>query len=387
MQSFFQPCKFTITVNDLNETNLFRSMQRRHFVPPAQNYYQAESDDVGLASFDVQQSISLTEHVSLDPDWDELYIEDKKLPLRLLSDISRPAKVVLGSVISLAIKSAPELFKQYLPLDVGLNQRRAEAVTSPFYNASVKHDFEKIKLEMDIIDNVFSDIRFLASTVLAIFEEQDLVQYQNQIFTPGYAFHPDIITALETGSSLQEAIAGIMGYYNMERIITLPVGFDIGEIGLNSPLKATVVNIFIQPSSNEGAKEQIDLAKDAVSQAKQSKYLAIVSIVIGLLSPSLGAPITIEASDGLVNYFVEDLRQAANHDDSTLAQQMLAKLGYYTDNIDGLWGEQSIDAASRLCSDMNVVCRDYHSQVFIIHLAKLMEASNKRPAELRGQVR
>jgi hypothetical protein len=377
MQSLIQPCKFTISVNILNKKNLFRSLQRRNFMPSAQSSLQEESDDVGSEFFSEQQDISITEHQSLDSQWDELYVKDKKLPLKLLAGLSKPAKTVWEEVISLAIKSAPALLNQYLRPDIILNHKGEEVEISSIYNTSVKHDFEKIKLQMDIIDDVFRDIRFLASTVLAIYEEPHLTEYQSEIFTSDFAFDNKIITALETGSSIQKAIAGIMGHSNMERIKPLPIGFDIGEIGLNSPMKLNVFNIFYQHSNDYDAKEQIKLAKATLNQSRQTKYIAIVSLVIALISPSQGAPNSIEPSQELKDYYVNDLHNAARAEDPKLAQQMMAELGYYKGNIDGLWEVKSVKAASQLCSDMKVVCRDYHSQIFIIHLAKLMTAASK----------
>jgi len=377
MQSLIQPCKFTISVNILSKTNLFRSLQRRNFMPSAQSSLKEESDDVGSEFFSEQQSISITEQSSSDSEWDEVYVQEQKLPLKLLAGLSKPAKTVWELAISLAIKSAPELLNQYLRPDVILNHKGAEVEISSFYNTSVEHDFEKIKLQMDIIDNVFSDIRFLASTVLAIYEDPQLTEYQSEIFTSDFAFNSKIITALETGSSMQEAIAGIMGEYKMSLIVPLPVGFDIGEIGLNSPMNLNVFNIFMQNSNDNDAKEQIKLAKATLNQSRQTKYIAIVSLVIALISPSQGAPNSIEPSQELKDYYVNDLHNAAKAEDPKLAQQMLAELGYYKENIDGLWEDKSVKAASQLCSDMKVVCRDYHSQIFIIHLAKLMTAASK----------
>ena len=377
MQSLILPCKFTISVNILSKTNLFRSLQRRNFMPSAQSSLKEESDDVGSEFFSEQQSISITEQSSSDSEWDEVYVQEQKLPLKLLAGLSKPAKTVWELAISLAIKSAPELLNQYLRPDVILNHKGAEVEISSFYNTSVKHDFEKIKLQMDIIDNVFSDIRFLASTVLAIYEDPQLTQCQSEIFTSDFAFNSKIITALETGSSMQEAIAGIMGEYKMSLIVPLPVGFDIGEIGLNSPMKLNIFNIFYQNSNNKHIKEQIDLAKATLNQAKQTKYLTVLAVVIGLITPSTGTPNSIEPSQELKDYYVKDLQNAASAKDPKLAQQMLTELGYYKDNIDGLWKDKSVEAASQLCSDMKVVCRDYHSQIFIINLAKLMAAASK----------
>lgn len=376
MQSLILPCKFTISVNTLNKTNLFRSLQRSNFMPTAQSNLQEGSEDFWLEPFK-EQHISVKVKSSSDSELDEVYLEEQMLPLKILAGLSKPVKTVWEEAISQAIKSEPELLNQYLPPDIILNHEGAEVEISSLYNNSVKHDFEKVKLQMDIIDNVFSDIRFLASTVLAVYENPQLTKFQSDIFTSDYSFNSIIITALESGSSMQKAIAGIMGYANMERIEPLPIGFDIGEIGLNSPIKLNVFNIFYQNSNDTHAKEQIGLAKATLEQAKQTKYITITAFVVGLIFPSQSAPISIEPSKELKDYYVLDLQNAARANDSKLAQQMLLELGYYKGNIDGLWEEKSIDAARLLCTEMEVVCRDYHSQIFIINLAKLMAAARK----------
>jgi hypothetical protein len=224
---------------------------------------------------------------------------------------------------------------------------------------------------------VLGDIRFLAGTVLAIFENPNLSKYQNEIFTEDYHFHPDIVKALETGSSVADTIVSLLGFHNTGKVVPLPIGFDIGEIGLNSPINFKIFNIFANFKEATDDDEQIQIEREGLKVSKQQRNLTIAVLVISLLTPSYSSPVSLTPSEKLAEDYAHDLRESANRNDSTLAQQMLKELGYYQTAIDGKWGDKSIEAANQLCSDMNMVCRDYHSQVFIIHLAKIMSARSK----------
>ncbi|MCM2680322.1 hypothetical protein [Echinimonas agarilytica] len=289
--------------------------------------------------------------------------------------IALPAdfKRYLDDEIAPLVAAQPEILDLFRPKDA------SDSPFNPLYSHAVSHDFDKVRLEMDVVERTLENIRFLGGTLLALFEIQSLHDYQKTILTDKLSLHPQIVAAFHRASLVEEALAGLMGEYNASKIEPIAVGFDVGTITLNSPINVTVNQLFI---NMKGDKSERSENAEHINIAKQQRNIAVVMLVLSLVGPAASdhVPVAVQPTDNLEDKYIQDIRKGIKDGDCRLQQAMLKELEYYKGPIDGEWGNDSKKAAGDLCRSMGMVCIDEDSEILILALSKIM-ASIQTPKQ------